>query len=219
MSYADENTKPTTLAELDAEVQPAVAETRRRLLKGGLAGAPVLMTLASRPVLAGGNEAGGMCKSPSGFTSLKASQHRGEAICLGRTPGYWKQSQHFDDWTPPYYPTTIANVHNATLFHGSPTAGAGFNIGAFGDMGATTTLLDALGTGGNTGDYVALARHIAAALLNAAKGWNGTPSILDQTAVRKIWNDYVSLGYYSPVAGVQWDAAQIIAYLLTTMPL
>jgi len=66
----------------------------------------------------------------------------------GCTPGYWKQSQHFDSWvTPPYYP-------NSTYF--DELFGVGPNV----------TLLEALGTGG--GGAKALGRHAVAALLNAA---------------------------------------------------
>ncbi|HUS70129.1 MAG TPA: hypothetical protein VM075_05040, partial [Anaerolineae bacterium] len=68
----------------------------------------------------------------------------------GCTPGYWKQSQHFDSWVkPPYYPD-------------------GTNVSYFDDVfdrGPHVTLLKALGTGG--GGEKALGRHAVAALLNA----------------------------------------------------
>src|SRR5690606_20729171 len=65
----------------------------------------------------------------------------------GCTPGYWKQSQHFDSWVG-YLPTqTFSSV---------------FGWNGFGNM----TLLGVLGQGG--GGTKALGRHAVAALLNSA---------------------------------------------------
>src|ERR1700674_3036348 len=74
--------------------------TRRHFLQGGLAAAPVLMTLVSRPVLAL------QCTTPSGYVSLNASPARRGVACLGRTPAYWK---HTTTWPAPYKPTTTFN--------------------------------------------------------------------------------------------------------------
>ncbi len=65
----------------------------------------------------------------------------------GLTPGYWKQSHHFDDWTG-YSP----NMNYNAVF--------GVNDSS------SLTLLGALGRGG--GEKAALGRHAVAALLNAA---------------------------------------------------
>jgi len=77
-----------------------------------------------------------------------------DAICMieeeggeGCTPGYWKQFQHFGNWTAPYVP----GMKFDAVFED-----------AFGDM----TLLDVLRQGG--GGLNALGRHTVAALLNAA---------------------------------------------------
>ncbi|MDX2183557.1 MAG: hypothetical protein SFW08_06175 [Gemmatimonadaceae bacterium] len=68
----------------------------------------------------------------------------------GCTPGYWKQSQHFDSWTAPYTPsTTFASVFGSTVF-------------------GNRTLLQVVSAGG--GGTNALGRHAVAALLNAASG-------------------------------------------------
>ena len=67
----------------------------------------------------------------------------------GCTPGYWKQSQHFDSWVG-YLPTqSFSSV---------------FGWNGFGSM----TLVDVLGQGG--GGTKALGRHAVAALLNSASG-------------------------------------------------
>lgn len=161
---------------------------RRRLLKGGLAGAPVLMTLISRPVL------GAQCLSPSAFGSGNVSHPNQGQPCLGVTPGYWKN--HTSDWP--------AAIPTAMMFH--PFFG--------GNQYSGQTMLQVLNDGGGPPNDVG--RHIVAALLNAAKGWNVAP---DQTAVRNIWNEYAQSGYFEPTAGVHWDHTQIVAYLTSTMPL
>ena len=170
---------------------------RRRLLQGGLAAGPVIFTLFSRPAFGLGFE----CKTPSGFLSGNVSQHGNPTFCTGRTPGYWKQPQHFAAWPAPYFPTTVF-----------PSATTGFKGTQFG----TKTMLQVLETGGNAGGYTALGRHITAALLNAAAGL--TP-VLSVTDVRNIWNEYVLKGYFEPSAGIKWYPDQIVEYLVTTMPL
>lgn len=65
----------------------------------------------------------------------------------GCTPGYWKQSQHFGNWTAPYVPETPFSDVFEDAFPGM-------------------TLLEVLGQGG--GGLNALGRHTVAALLNAA---------------------------------------------------
>jgi hypothetical protein len=65
----------------------------------------------------------------------------------GCTPGYWKQSQHFDSWTAPYTPSTAFSDVFEDAFPGM-------------------TLLQVLAQGG--GGLTALGRHTVAALLNTA---------------------------------------------------
>ena len=65
----------------------------------------------------------------------------------GCTPGYWKQKQHFDEWTAPYTPNTLFGSVFDNAFPGK-------------------TLKQVAGLGG--GGLNALGRHTVAALLNAA---------------------------------------------------
>jgi hypothetical protein len=170
---------------------PDPKATRRRLLQGGLAAGPMLMTLVSRPVLAQ------VCLTPSGFVSGNASMAAGGGpICAGRSPGYWKQTQSFGSWAPPYYPTTTGG-HDATLFDA-----------VFTPHYSGQTLLDVLGLGGGPPDDVA--RAIVGALLNVAAGL--TP-VLSIAQVKGIWSEYITNGYFEPTAGVHWDDAQIVTYL------
>jgi hypothetical protein len=167
---------------------------RRHLLRGAAGAGPVMLTLVSRPVIAG--EA---CRTASAFGSINASRPGGTVYCSGRTPGYWKSHT---PWPSPYK----ASGSHATQFDA-----------VFGSVGGYPgmSLLAALNLGAGGKD--ALARHIVAALLNAAQGW--TPAtILSATLVKAIWTSYVTKGYYSPTAGVNWNADQIVTWLLSTMP-
>ena len=65
----------------------------------------------------------------------------------GCTPGYWRQTQHYDSWTAPYTPTTPFSAVFADAFPGK-------------------TLVDVVRLGG--GGLNALGRSAVAALLNAA---------------------------------------------------
>jgi hypothetical protein len=80
------------------------------------------------------------------ITECKLPDNGGSEGC---TPGYWKQSQHFDSWVG-YVPTDTFN----TVF------------GVTGPFSNALTLLDALGQGG--GGVNALGRHAVAALLASA---------------------------------------------------
>jgi hypothetical protein len=73
---------------------PQSAE-RRRLLRGGLATAPVLMTIASRPVL--GQTA---CVAPSALGSMPASGNHAVSVCSGLSPEQWNAVA--TQWPSPY---------------------------------------------------------------------------------------------------------------------
>jgi hypothetical protein len=161
-------------------------------LQGGLAAAPVLMTLVSRPVLAQ------QCTTPSGYVSLNASTAGRGVACSGRTPGYWKNTTA---WPSPYKPTTTFDsvfAHNATYYPD------------------TTTLQDVLEPqvvgGGPPND---VARHLVAALLNVQSGW---APVLTVTVVKDMWSEYLSTGSFSPSSGAQWNHDELMDYLLITMP-
>lgn len=94
-----------------------------------------------------------------------------------------------------------------TRFH-STTTGLGGTV--FGNHSMLQVLQQTAGGGG----YATVGRYIAAALLNAAAG--KTP-YLPATAIRKMWNDLLSFGYFEPTAGVRWNADQIVTYLRSTM--
>ena len=169
--------------------------SRRRLLQGGLAAAPVLMTLISRPVLAQGT---GLCQTPSGFVSGNASTAGRGVACLGHSPQYWisVSAPPHHEWPPGHPPPKQFDsvfAHNSHCYPGQK-------------------LLDVLELQGGAPDDVA--RLIVAALLNAAGGL--TP-VLSENAVKSIWSEYLATGSFSPSSGAYWSHDDIITYLLTTM--
>jgi hypothetical protein len=99
MSEAD-NPKDRVLQKQQATAH-RVAPGRRRLLTGGLAASPVLMTLVSRPVLGAVQ-----CVTPSAFYSGNASTAGIGVICEGHTADYWLNTS---SWPPPYTPDTPFN--------------------------------------------------------------------------------------------------------------
>lgn len=210
-----------------AEALPAPHQGRRRLLRGGLAGGTVLLSLASKPVSAT------TCTPASSFASINLSRPDRAYNCSGRTPGYWKQDCKFWDWpSPRYIPTSTATTSctggNANYVPPLGATATKFDA-VFGSAGGYPglTLVQVLSLPGNDAGRDALARHIVAALLNAAKGIT-PPEVLSEVTVKNIWASFVSRGYYEPVGGIKWYAdysvpsspsGGLIAWLKTTMPL
>jgi hypothetical protein len=115
--------------------------SRRRLLQGGLAAAPVLMTLVSRPVLA-----------------QSTCTH-----CSGGFPSYWVNYQAHP-WPSPYFPTKVTGPggHNPTDFKDV------FKPKLTSNPSLLEVLQGNAGSGNPTTDLVA--QYVSAALLNAASG-------------------------------------------------
>jgi len=221
------------------------SDSRRKLLRGGLAAGPVLMTVASRPVL------GQVACTASAITSInmQSSINHNCTITSGLSPEKWKALAA--QWPSPYSgvaaattttaaatPKSTTTTNNAllqqqlaaaaggtttssgsttssssyyasntaTLYH-CPTTGLGGHIFAGKSMIEVIDLLQSSGLN-------SLGRYIVAALLNAHSG--RTP-MLSETNVRAMWNDLINRGYYEPTAGIRWGAAEIVAYIKTTI--
>ena len=191
-------------AEPQSSAGGELKASRRRLLQGGLAAAPVLMTLVSRPVLAQN-----ICTTPSGFVSINAS-HPGAARCSGGFPSYWVNYQAHP-WPSPYYPTKVTGPggHNPTDFKDVFKP----------NLTSNPSLLEVLQ--GNAGARVSttdvVAQYVSAALLNAASG-SLTP-VLTVSLVLDIWSEFANTQRFTPSSGASWDANEIVDYLKTTMTL
>jgi hypothetical protein len=167
---------------------PDPKPTRRRFLQGGLAAAPVLMTLVSRPVLAQ------QCITPSGYVSLNASTVGRGSACTGHQPAYWLDNTTI--WKSTAYNTTTAfDSIFAPHYPGK-------------------TLLDVLQLS-PTAPYDDVARYIVAALLNVQA--HLTP-VLTVPVVKDMWAEYLTNGTFAPQSGAIWSHDQLIEYLLITSP-
>lgn len=197
------------------------SESRRKFGKAGLAvGAAVILTVASRPVLA--NLA---CQAPSGFCSGNVSQHGTPLTCTGYPPFYY--GTRAGEWPSSCMPGTCATTGNGqrtdyqsdgTPFHSSicnDGSMRGTKCGVFaGSQFGSQTLMQVIWLDG-VGDPYLFGAHMVAALLNAYKGL--TSGVLTVQGVKDIWNEYDSKGYYEPTAGVKWYPSDIVAYLKSTM--
>jgi hypothetical protein len=175
-------------AELPSPSGGDLKASRRRLLQGALASAPVLMTLVSRPVLAA------QCTTPSGFVSANAS-HPGAAICSGNGPTSWYNNQA--SWPSPYKP----NDNFKKYFTPDLTLPGNNN----------PKLVDVVNPSQTTNP---VARYIVAALLNA--GPPSLTSVLTANDVKAMWTEFATTGF-SPSSGVHWTADEIVDYLRSTM--
>ncbi|MFY7865278.1 hypothetical protein [Roseateles sp.] len=190
-SNSQDHSNPAADAKLGADAQAKKLAARRSLLKGGLAAAPVVMSAASRPVLAQTQ-----CHGPTGFQSANISRMVGTGVnsCGSRkNPAAWLSQ--INDLPHPYKKTDKFNV----LFAGTTkfsedkhTLGSVLNSNA-------------------TGNDIAIAKLAIAALLNTAS--TQVPTAED---IRKLWAGYCS-GNYRPNGEAAWPTSKFIIYLNYTM--
>lgn len=176
---------------------------RRRLLRAGLAAAPVLAAMKSNTVLAGEHT----CIKPSSFSSLKPANWK---VSQGRTVnssyacfshGHWKNSAH----PSPY------NLKSKSFFQAVPSGATSGSLSAgFGGSGFSgKTLQQILELTGNDNN-TALARHLVASFLTAvANGNNPETVLLTKSQCITIWDNN---GVWSPAAGMNWTLADTMAY-------
>ena len=227
---------------------PAMVQAkRRRLLRGGLAAAPALLTLVNGSVMAQA------CSTASAHGSAGSLQNRAQLRCTGASPGTWSRDSSVNDWPAPLAvpdtsktleapvvtetaSKTDASVASPSTLTDGPVATASTKTvkvpgttfdSVFGRQGGygTKTLSEVLRLSANSGRD-GLAKHLVAAYLNALKGL--TPKeVLDVSTVKSIWTSFIARGYYEPTAGIRWfpDYAEpaspgggLIAWLKTTMP-
>ena len=144
--------------------------------------------------LAGGGTSSTSSTSTSGTSSPYTSGGTTSPYTSGTSSPYYAA-------TSPYYAAT----NTATMYH-CPTTGLG------GHVFSQKTMLEVIDV--TTGGLGSLGRYTVAALLNARSG--RTP-MLSETTVRAMWNDLLNRGYYEPTAGIRWGAAEIVAYIKTTI--
>lgn len=187
--------KPLPAAEPDVAQSSASGPSlaRRRLLRGGLGAAPVLLAAAPRSVMAGN------CVTASAQTSyspLQATSHQPTQYnCAGQSPDYWK----INSWPAPYVKTasdTIPATKVKDVFSSMPWT-----------THSETTLLDALSMTDTTGERC-MVKYMVAAALNA-KQFSMPIGVADTSTILRIWSEYWSSSsnwgrFYVPTGTVRW---------------
>jgi len=185
-SYDDAGENLVPPAEQAAPLLEQVNGSRRRFTASGLAASGVLLTLASRSVMAN------TAQTPSGFASGNNSVHCQQSITQGRSPGYWKNY-------PKMWPIPSTMKFSSVFACSSKSVYHSFSM------------MDLLTP--QAVDQNNLGMHLVAALLNARMGW--TP-FLTEERIRSMFSEWQNTGHFSPTVNVYWDSAQIVTYLKST---
>jgi hypothetical protein len=189
--------KPNAPAPTPEATQAALI-ARRRLLRGSLGVAPVLMVSAPRSVMAG------TCSTASAWTSatLNTSHAATTVQTNGRLPAHWKgcgPALAQSEW-----PTTCLIVDgNGVRTDKSQPFNSVFSTSYTAYNGKS--LMDVLGQNAASGGNDELAKYVIAALLNARTG--KTNCIVDEFTVQTIWTKCATGSFFEPTAGIQWKAS------------
>ncbi len=165
---------------------------RRRLLRGGLGAAPVLMAAAPRSVMAGGT-----CMTGSLYTSFSPNTTMSRSprtyTCSGKTPEWWR------DCAPTEWPATCVREGKSAIKFKDVFAPNRYGEETF------LKILQKPETRGQNG----MAKHLVAAILNANKYPSTPMNVVGPAVLKGVWSDYCAKNYYEPTAGVRWgcDAA------------
>lgn len=168
-------------------------DAKRRRLGIGV-GSGLIMTLASRPVLAG-------CMSPSAAASGNMSQQGPMPTCAG--------CQNLAMWLAQPMALNI-DFHNI------------FVSGPFGNWDVpipNTTFKTIMEDASNAVPSTQLrpnplSAQVCVTYLNIQFGCV-PPTVLTDSDLSSLWAEFAASGQFSPSAGVSWDANEIVTYLLT----
>jgi hypothetical protein len=193
------HSEPRTTEPAAAPVGAAAAGVaRRRLLRAGLAAAPVMAALKSNTVLAGGNG----CVRPSAFASmanpnwaLSGRTINNDYVCA--SPDHWKSSK-----------AGLPKKFKKADFISEDT---GFVTNPGGRY--TKKSLQQVLNMNPSSDEEKLARYVTAALLSAASVSNDPGRVLlTAFQCREIWNEQ---GNWSPFGGADWTMKKTLHYFET----
>lgn len=213
------------------------SETRRKLLRAGLAAAPVLMAVKSRSVLAcGGSYGGGGGKQRitcSAFASIKAANAAG--ITLSHHPNGTYPCKSHIEWKTCNHPKQYYDKKNC-YFHDKSYKKARTSWGGCGSWGgdpsysgnywfySKRTGCNYAGFAPRSGSYEhgdrtlqemlycsdPLARHLVATILNKTAGYDPDNILPTQTQCQEIWRRN---GVWTPPnCTTTWSRADTIAW-------
>lgn len=185
-----------------SDIEAGRRHARRRLLKGGLSVAPVVLTVTSRPVLATGNGGGGTCHGPTGFHSANLSRDIGETPCNWPKPNDWCGNS-CNDW--PSHCKSKKDSKFTTVFGCSDKTGK---------ITSKMSCWDVIRNTGNSDSQV-IAKLVMGTWLNCYKYGSSFP--LKESQIMEIWKEHNTGGFRPGYDTEAWDAAKIKKYLWYTV--
>ncbi|MDR2186430.1 MAG: hypothetical protein LBE62_00080 [Azonexus sp.] len=180
---------------------------RRRFLGAGAATTPFLLTLVSQPAL------GVACFTPSRSlsknTSLSQQDKYGNCLNAKSPSSYAAQASTGDGWPVP--PTTLMHP---TFYQGGVLLKTYF-AKPTGPNGELTSMT--LGEAIQETSQGQVHAYLIAAYLNKRGGGGAVipDNVLTETDILGMWQEYVTKGFFEPMAGINWYADDIINYLQT----
>jgi len=200
-----------------APLESGLASARRRLLKRGISIAPVVLTLASRPVLAW------HCKSPSAWgseqlnpnTSLKANAGHKSWADETWSISNWMNNTAYNGFGKPWeklyakFPGIKSNAGNSFDFR-KVTVGklSATGIGIPGGLNTDATVVSVLSSGGEFQKYIIVAQLNFLLLAPLA-----SPNDLDMCISSIELKKMASGSYTPPNLTVVWNSTDIKNYL------
>lgn len=175
----------------------------RRWLTGSALGVSAIFTLASRPVLAG------QCMTPSSAASGNLSTHGTPPTCMGLTPAQWVALAQRTNGNDPNNPTQNGFPGGNVQFHTVFGSGSRAN---WGSKLLYEVMLDNSNTTNTGSTPNPISMEFAAALLNI-RGTKVPANVLTEVQLIGMWSEWLSGGFFSPQAGVSWNADMIVTYL------
>ena len=177
------------------QYEPAKARmpTRRGLIRAGLGASPVILTLASRPVLAW------QCKAPSAHASANLSNHA------------------HPTWNDQCTATSTAWLNKCNGV-GPASDGCGTNVNFPSGYSKTTQCNVLMGSGSTSsiktklGSGTGFEKTLITAMLNVKTSRVPSQCVTVQT-VKDMWSAGTNGTQYQPSAGVFWNKQDMVNYL------
>ncbi|MCL2657500.1 MAG: hypothetical protein FWD62_08785 [Betaproteobacteria bacterium] len=205
-----------------AKQELALSAARRRWILRGGAAAPVILTLASRPVL------GVQCQSPSAALSGNLSQAGSAPSCTGQSVSYWQggggiqaldapltpSSAPATPAAPTWWPLSADAYFHSYFAQGAKGSGCYFmtadnNYLTLYNVMCLSTSPDSSGNF----DKEKVAASFIAALLNITKG-SVPAKVMTAATLQNMWKEWAVNGSYTPFAGAApWNGTAIKNYL------
>jgi hypothetical protein len=171
--------------------------SRRRFARAGAGATGVLLTLHSQPGMActycGISASAAVSAIGQNKTIGTLSHHGPAAVCNGIRPINWT----WTSWPPGCSPSDSFGKHFSCKY-GS----------AYANTSCRQIML------GADCDATKMAQYMLAAYLNVL---SGRVNFLSIESLRSVWTEWITKGYYAPMAGQKWYANDIVGYLYGTM--